>query len=151
MAPSLPLIRIDAVLMQRVMSNLCSNAIKHTPPNTRVSLGAALETDYVRLWVHDTGPGIPPEYRDTLFSPFSIKTATEGKQTSTGLGLSFCKLAVEAHEGELTLYSSPADGTLFSVLIPRDAEHVVSEPSARNATYGVSESGTQTDGSFAHI
>ncbi|HWQ13003.1 MAG TPA: CHASE4 domain-containing protein [Roseiflexaceae bacterium] len=113
---------MDVELMRRVLMNLISNALKHTPPRTAIVVGAALEGAELRLWVEDDGPGIPPEVQARLFERFSTGTgggAGGGKQRSHGLGLTFCKLAVEAHGGALSVRSAPGQGACFTATVPQ--------------------------------
>jgi signal transduction histidine kinase len=114
----LPPLLLDSRLMERVVINLLSNAIKHTPLGTTVTLGARVEDSGASLWVHDDGPGIPVAQQQHLFERFSATAGHNGRQTNTGLGLAFCKLAVEAHSGSISVYSSPDQGTTFTIALP---------------------------------
>jgi two-component system, sensor histidine kinase and response regulator len=73
----------------------------------------------VRTTVTDTGPGIPPEYRERIFEKFGqVEGRQEGKKYSTGLGLTFCKLAVEAHGGQIGVDSEIGHGSTFWFTLP---------------------------------
>jgi signal transduction histidine kinase len=112
-----PLIYADEGLIRRVILNLTSNAIKHTPYATEITLGAEMVNGKAEIFVHDTGPGISPEVKQRLFERF----ASSNEHTSyhsTGLGLTFCKLAVEAHDGTISVASSQATGTTFTLHLP---------------------------------
>jgi signal transduction histidine kinase len=113
-----PSLIVDSGLMRRVILNLLSNAIKHTPTRTSITLGADVADGYARLWVQDTGQGISPDLQNRLFERFSIDNQPQQRQTSTGLGLAFCKLAAEAHGGTIELNSGPGQGTKFTVVLP---------------------------------
>jgi hypothetical protein len=84
------------------VDNLISNALKFTPENGRIELGAAQNGNEVTLWAQDTGPGVPSEEIDQLFEKY--RQTTSGKtseQKGTGLGLVICKMIVEAHGGRI--------------------------------------------------
>jgi signal transduction histidine kinase len=117
----------DRRLLKRVLLNLISNAIKHTPPRTTITLRAYPQSRQLILEVEDDGDGIAPERLERIFDRFGRVTPAEGRQQSTGLGLSFCRLAVEAHRGTITAESQPGHGALFRIAIPLDgplAEHL---------------------------
>ncbi|HEY1016693.1 MAG TPA: ATP-binding protein, partial [Herpetosiphonaceae bacterium] len=112
------LLEIDPGLIRRVLINLISNAIKHTPPRTAITIGATLTAGDCQLWVRDNGPGVPLERQDQLFERFSAGGTGGERQSSTGLGLHFCKLAVEAHGGHMSVQSAPGLGATFTVHLP---------------------------------
>jgi signal transduction histidine kinase len=103
-------------LVRRVLQNLVGNAVKFTPPGGNVMLSAELTTmistqPIVLISVHDTGPGIPPEIQSQLFQKF-VTGSQRGR--GSGLGLAFCRLAVEAHGQQIWVDSSPGKGTTFT-------------------------------------
>ena len=123
---SLPLPCADARLIERVLQNLVGNAIKFTPEGGQVYIKAhqpdeALLSNQpgfdpvIQISVEDTGPGIPPELQSRLFQKF-----TTGRQvgSGSGLGLAFCKLAIEAHGGKIWVQSEPNEGTIFNFTLP---------------------------------
>jgi signal transduction histidine kinase len=114
----IPSLLLDSRLMERVVINLLSNAIKHTPPGTIITLGVRVGDAGPTLWVHDNGPGIPAAQQQHLFERFNATAGRNGRQTNTGLGLAFCKLAVEAHSGSISVYSAPGEGTTFTIVLP---------------------------------
>jgi len=112
----LPLVYADESLMRRVLQNLVGNAVKFTPSGGRVTLTAELTTlvlaqPIVLVAVHDTGPGIPAEVQAQLFQKF-VTGSQKGR--GSGLGLAFCKLAVEAHGQQIWVDSTPGQGTVFT-------------------------------------
>jgi signal transduction histidine kinase len=112
----LPLVRADDGLIRRVLQNLVGNAVKFTPPGGRVTLTAELTTmvlaqPIVLISVHDTGPGIPPDIQAQLFQKF-VTGSQKGR--GSGLGLAFCKLAVEAHGQQIWVDSLPGHGSVFA-------------------------------------
>lgn len=109
----------DAALIRRVVSNLLGNALKFTPPSGSITLTVARVDGRPYVEVADTGPGIPPDFIGRVFDKFS--QAGEGrakKRYSTGLGLAFCKLAVEAHGGAIGVTSEVGVGSRFSFHLP---------------------------------
>jgi PAS domain S-box-containing protein len=114
--PKLPLVQIDVELIQRVLQNLLGNAIKFTPREGRVTLTASRGiagdgSPLVLVAISDTGPGIPPEIEGRIFQKF----VTGGQQErGSGLGLAFCKLALEAHGQRIWFDSTPGHGATFT-------------------------------------
>lgn len=92
---------LDTALIGRALDNLLSNAIRHTPPGGQISLRTECRGVALRLVVEDTGPGVAPDLRDTLFEPF-----VTGRADGTGLGLAIARELVEAHGGRLSLAAS---------------------------------------------
>jgi signal transduction histidine kinase len=123
MAQETPSLYVDAKLVERVLHNLVDNAIKFTPDHGTVQLWAKSDpenADWLRLGVTDTGPGIPPEERPRLFEKFQ-QTSVTGRRVGTGLGLPFCKLAVEAHGGQIWIESEVGAGSTFIMRLPTAA------------------------------
>jgi two-component system, sensor histidine kinase and response regulator len=103
----------DPDLITRVVANLVGNAFKFTPTNGRVRIGLEAESDRVRITVTDSGPGVPAEFRDKVFEKFGQAPLQVAGVRSTGLGLTFCKLAVEAHGGRIGLAAPDGGGARF--------------------------------------
>ncbi len=116
-APDLPQVYVDADLIVRVLTNLLSNAVKFTPPGGYVTLNVKRRADELLFSVTDTGPGIPPESRQRIFDRFARLRNVEIVQ-GTGLGLAFCKLAVEAHAGRIWVKSKLNFGSTFYFTLP---------------------------------
>lgn len=87
---------------------------------TQITLGAEVTATAVRLWVQDNGPGIPAEQVARLFERFGAGDSESTAQSNTGLGLTFCKLAVEAHAGTIVVESVVGQGTTFTLTFPPD-------------------------------
>ena len=114
----LPKIRADNGKLRRVLTNLLDNALKFTPENGQVSVSAALSlSGTITVHVSDTGPGIPEEYREKIFDRFSQVPGQSGRRRGSGLGLTFCKLAVEAHGGHIWVEPRPGGGSTFTLTL----------------------------------
>jgi signal transduction histidine kinase len=109
----------DAGVIRRVIANLVGNAVKFTPVSGQISVLVRGDGAEVRVEVADTGPGIPREYHEKVFEKYGqVEAARHGAKHSTGLGLTFCKLAVEAHGGRVGLESAVGKGSTFWLLLP---------------------------------
>lgn len=116
-APRLPLVHVDADMVRRVLINLVDNAIKYTPGEGMVTLAAKAGPEGVTLSVRDTGPGIPASEHSRIFSKFA-RLKREVAPKGLGLGLAFCKMAVEAHGGKIWVESQPGQGSTFFFTLP---------------------------------
>jgi len=102
-----------------VIANLVGNAIKFTPASGRIRVAVQGSDGGVRVSVSDTGPGIPPEFHDKIFEKFGqVEAARQGAKHSSGLGLTFCKFAVEAHGGSIGVESVVGQGSTFWFVVP---------------------------------
>jgi len=119
-AETLPLFAGDEDKLTRTLVNLIGNAIKFTPPGGTITIQAAPTQENSLLFsVHDTGEGIPAEAFERIFEKFSqVENRKAGRKMSTGLGLTFCKLAVEAHGGRIWVQSAPDHGSIFFFTVP---------------------------------
>ncbi len=110
----------DPELLSRVVQNLLTNALSHTPEGGRIELAVDKgEDDGVVISVADNGEGIPERYHQRIFRKFTQASDGRGPRTSTGLGLTFCKMAVGAHQGRIWFQSQEGQGTTFFVWLPR--------------------------------
>lgn len=110
----------DRELIRRVLFNLIQNAFKFTPPEGRIAISAEEKESAVCLTVSDTGPGIPVEYQSRIFEKFtSVELKSQGERRGVGLGLTFCKLAVEAHGGNIQVFSQEGKGASFTFTLPQ--------------------------------
>ncbi len=116
-ADPLPDVQIDPDMITRVLVNLIENAIKHTPTGGRVTVRARAKRDAVSFAVSDTGPGIPPNHQKEIFDKF-YRIRHVDAPTGVGLGLAFCRLAVEAHGGRIWVDNLPESGAVFSFTLP---------------------------------
>ncbi len=114
--PSLPAVRADRAQIMRVLINLISNALRHTPAGGRVTIHTRFTEGWVVFQVRDTGTGIPREYLSQIFERFvQVPGATGG---GAGLGLAIAKTIVEAHGGAITAESEPEKGSDFAFTLP---------------------------------
>ena len=111
-------ITADVGLIRRVLQNLLSNALKYTPAGGDVRIVVTPSHGEVRVAVTDTGPGIAPEYHQRIFEKFG-QVEDRKNRLGTGLGLTFCKLAVEAHGGRIGVESEVGKGSTFWLTLPR--------------------------------
>jgi len=119
----LPPLSGDEDKLRRTIVNLLGNAIKFTPVGGTVTAAAEIGEGVVLFSVRDTGEGIPPEAFERIFEKFGqVENRKAGRKMSTGLGLTFCKLAVEAHGGRIWVESLPGQGSAFFFTIPRAPE-----------------------------
>jgi NtrC-family two-component system sensor histidine kinase KinB len=112
----------DEDKIRRVLLNLVDNALKFSPPGGQVLIRAEKVEDSILLTVSDTGPGIPQEYHHKIFDRFVQVPGVTGRGIGTGLGLSFSKLAVEAHGGMIWVEDNPAGGSNFLIQLPLNSQ-----------------------------
>ncbi len=106
-------------LIQRTIVNLLSNAIKFSPEKTIITAEVHSENTNCVILVKDKGKGIKPEFHDKIFEKFFILDKESNRSfKSHGLGLSFCKLAIKVHDGEIIVLSSSEQGTVFQLKLP---------------------------------
>lgn len=117
---SLPQLQIDADMVQRVIINLIENAVKHTPEGGSITVSARRSADTVCVSVSDTGPGVPDNFKDEIFDKF-FRIKHSNAPEGVGLGLAFCRLAVEAHNGRIWVESEPGEGAVFTFALPVSA------------------------------
>jgi signal transduction histidine kinase len=108
---------LDADMIGRVVANLLENAVKYTPDGGVIWLSARLEGDLVIVRVRDSGPGIPAEMQGRIFEKYS-RVHYRNAPSGAGLGLTFCRLAVEAHHGRIWVNSAPGQGAEFIFTLP---------------------------------
>ncbi len=111
--------RCDRKLVQRVVENLVGNAIKHTPAAGHIWVGISRAGSMVRVEVRDDGRGVPPAARQKIFDRYTALAArSDDKYHSAGLGLTFCRMAVEAHGGRIGVDGAEPQGSLFWFELP---------------------------------
>jgi signal transduction histidine kinase len=120
-ADDMPVIWVDRGLLERVLTNLITNAIRYTPASGEIGVSARLIHDdhAVEISVSDTGQGIPKEAQEHIFERF-YQANDNDRHRGTGLGLYFCRLAVEAHGGSIAVKSAVGEGSTFIIVLPVD-------------------------------
>jgi len=109
----------DRWVLIRILVNLLSNALKYTPSSGTIKVQVFMDDGWVHFSVTDQGPGIPKEYLDRIFDRFvQVEARKSGAAVGTGLGLTFCKLAVEAHGGRIWIESEVGKGTTVHFVLP---------------------------------
>jgi two-component system OmpR family sensor kinase/two-component system sensor histidine kinase BaeS len=116
-ADDVPTLEIDPARIREVVSNLLTNALRHTPRDGKVELSARLAGEQVEVTVHDTGSGIPPDQIEKIFDRFYRSPDSPG----SGLGLPIARSLVEAHGGTVTATSGTGDGTRVRFRLPLGA------------------------------
>jgi signal transduction histidine kinase len=114
---NLPKVLVDPDMIRRVMTNLVENASKYSPADTDIEVGAHLDNDKVAVWVQDSGGGIPAMEQERIFDKFTrLKTSSGPK--GLGLGLAYCRLAIQAHGGKIWVESVLGIGSRFIFTLP---------------------------------
>ncbi len=116
----LPTIQVDVDMIRRVLINLLENASKFTPSEGIIEMGAKGTVKSLEFWVKDNGPGIPPADQERIFTKF---TRLKGERaTGLGVGLAFCRMAVEGHGGTIRVESGQGQGAKFIITLPLTRE-----------------------------
>jgi signal transduction histidine kinase len=126
-ADDAPVFEADKELLKRVLNNLVQNAVTHSAQAVTIDFKARKDGDGVMFTVSDNGPGIPPQYHDLIFRKFErVKTQNVPRTRSSGLGLAFCKMVVDAHGGRIWVQSAEGQGSAFHFTLPlKPPERVV--------------------------
>jgi two-component system sensor histidine kinase KdpD len=123
LAPDLPLVAINATLIEQVLTNLLENALKYSPPGTPIAIVArrgasSAEPSGVIMAVRDHGPGVPPDDLERIFEKFYRGGMAADQASGAGLGLAICKGIVEAHGGRIWAANCPDGGVVFTFTLP---------------------------------
>lgn len=116
-APGLPELFIDTDMVKRVLINLLENASKYTPREGVIQVTAKQVDGNILFSVQDSGPGILPDTMQKIFEKF-VTFSPDKQNRSMGIGLAFCRLAVEAHGGKIWVESDPGNGSNFQFILP---------------------------------
>ena len=120
--PALPLIRLDAMLIEQLLTNLIENALKYAPGESPIEVRARAGRDTILVSVADRGPGIHAGDEDRVFDKF-YRGRREGAIGGAGLGLTICRAIATAHGGRIEARSrTDSRGAIFSVTLPRGGE-----------------------------
>jgi two-component system, OmpR family, sensor histidine kinase KdpD len=123
---NLPLLKFDAVLIERVIGNLLENAAKYTPAGSRIEIAARDAGKHIEIWVEDNGPGLPEGKEEDIFIKFE-RGQKESATPGVGLGLAICRSIIEAHDGTIRAESLPGSGARFVFTLPKGIPPVVEE------------------------
>jgi two-component system sensor histidine kinase KdpD len=113
----LPLVRIDALLIERVLVNLLENASKYTPPGSKIVLAAEVVADRLSVSVSDNGPGLSVGREEAVFQKFT-RGERESATPGVGLGLAICRAIIESHQGQIVATHRPGGGARFTFTLP---------------------------------
>jgi Osmosensitive K+ channel histidine kinase len=115
----LPLVAIDTVLIDQVLTNLLTNAISYTPPATDIIIQVVVEALRLLIRIIDKGPGIAETEREHIFEKFyRLGTGSSKNVAGLGLGLSICRGIIEAHHGQIWVEDNPQGGAIFALTLP---------------------------------
>ncbi|RJG07405.1 two-component system sensor histidine kinase KdbD [Noviherbaspirillum cavernae] len=138
LARELPLVRFDAVLIERVLCNLLENAAKYTPAGSTIEIAAETAEPFLNIVVRDNGPGLPPGREEALFEKFT-RGERESATPGVGLGLAICRAIVEAHGGTIRAGNAQEGGASFLFTIPLGTPpampDIVDEPNSSAEPY----------------
>jgi two-component system, NtrC family, sensor histidine kinase KinB len=113
----LPDVWADPDMIRRVVTNLLENASKYSPQGSQIEIGTRQEGDQIVVWVGDNGPGIPASEHERIFEKFT-RLKTENGPKGLGLGLAYCRLALQAHGGKIWVKSEVGAGSRFTFTLP---------------------------------
>jgi two-component system, OmpR family, sensor histidine kinase KdpD len=118
LADDLPLVEVDAVLIERLLVNLLENAVKYTPPGTSIEIEGWADEREVALAVRDHGAGLPPGREEVVFEKFE-RGRPDATEPGAGLGLAICRAIARAHGGAIRAEPASGGGTRFVLTVPR--------------------------------
>jgi two-component system sensor histidine kinase KdpD len=113
----LPLVKFDAVAIERVLVNLLENVSKYTPPGSTVTLSAQVSGEELSVSVADNGPGLPAGREEAVFQKFT-RGERESATPGVGLGLAICRAIIESHQGRISAAQRPGGGAVFTFTLP---------------------------------
>jgi len=116
----------DRGILLRVLQNLLTNAVNYSPVDETIEVGFEyMSSPEIKFWVKDKGPGIPAEYHKNIFDKyFQVGGESDGRVHTTGLGLTFCKMAVDAHQGKIWVESERQQGSRFFFVLPIESANL---------------------------
>jgi two-component system sensor histidine kinase KdpD len=129
LSSDLPLLEVDASLFERVLINLLDNALKYTPPDAKILIGAKAVGPSMYCFVEDNGPGLPPGDPEQFFKPF-VRGQKESAISGVGLGLALCRSIVTAHGGTIRAEAVQPAGTRFEIRVPLGSPPGIEEEDA---------------------
>lgn len=114
---------VDEQRVTQALLQLCDNAVKHTGAGDEIALGSSYDGTHARIWVRDSGPGVPAADREQIFERFG-RSAVPDEDEGFGLGLSIVRAIAHAHDGWVTLDDASPHGSVFTLVIPLDGASV---------------------------
>lgn len=121
-SPDLPLVAIDALLIEKLLVNLIENAVRYAPSDSPIEVAVHQQGDRLRIQVADRGPGIPAGQHERVFEKF-YRLGNSSRASGAGLGLAICKAVAQLHDGRIWVEDRPGGGALFQVDIPIGEVH----------------------------
>jgi len=118
LGPDLPLAEADPNIFERIIQNLLTNAVDHTPDDSQITFTAHIQGRMLVIGLADEGQGVPEAHRQAIFQMFTQLPDRDKPRTSTGLGLTFCWLAVQAHKGKIWVEEASSGGADFRFTLP---------------------------------
>jgi two-component system sensor histidine kinase KdpD len=128
-AEDLPMIPLDAVLMDQLLSNLLENVLRYTPSGSPIDVKVMLEAGGIAVEIADRGPGIAPRERERVFDKFYRGQAANKQDGGTGLGLTICRAVARAHDGDIAVLPRPGGGSVVRFTLPDTPLSRPSQPS----------------------
>jgi len=122
--PGMPMVFVDAVLIEQVLINLLENAVRYTPAGSDLDISVETGDNAMKIAVADHGPGIPKGREDRLFEKF-YQARHEAAQSGVGLGLAICRAIIEVHGGRIRAQNRPGGGAVFTFMLPVDQPPIV--------------------------
>lgn len=119
-----PGIWVDEDMIRRVIINLIENAVKFSPSKGKIWIGAKPLENSLLVWVRDSGPGISPGNQERIFEKF-VRLNTQDVPRGLGLGLAYCRLAVQGHGGKIWLECQPGEGACFKFVLPISSDPLI--------------------------
>ncbi|MDJ0674336.1 MAG: ATP-binding protein, partial [Calothrix sp. MO_167.B42] len=115
---------VDRQRLTQAVMNLAQNATQHTQPEDTIAIGSSVDGNLVCFWVRDTGEGIAQSDRTKIFERFARATNSRRRSEGAGLGLSIVKAIAEAHRGGVKLQSELGQGSIFTIFLPWEPNHL---------------------------
>lgn len=131
LAPDLPLVQFDDVLLERVLCNLLENAAKYSPAGLSIEVLGFVQGEYACITVQDHGPGFPADRQEAIFRMF-VRGEEESSTPGVGLGLAICRAIVEAHGGTIQASNADQGGACITLCLPLGVPPVV-EPETESS------------------
>ncbi|VEP11483.1 Signal transduction histidine kinase [Hyella patelloides LEGE 07179] len=113
------IVTIDRQRIIQAMMNLAQNAVQYTNNTDTIAIGSAIDNQDIRLWIRDTGIGVPPQDQKSIFRRFTRSSNSKNSNQGAGLGLSIVSAIAQTHNGRIELYSRLGEGSTFTIVLPR--------------------------------